>query len=187
MEKDFEVKKIVLDLTSNWMVSEIVAGLQVLETIENPTVSEQGKTLAFLFDLLEGDYLLKWFDTATMQVLVTKVETGKEEFRWVFGPFQSFIAKLFFLYGEKEVRDMFRGILGARQLAPLVHDDRASTIGFHPTVVNMMQVQMGATAAFFDMNPWAEALLACIAVIQTDVEFIRMKPKVALLVKKMAE
>lgn len=187
MEKVSDNKEEVLSAISSWVIGEMSCALKIIEADATKSVGDVGKTLAFLFDLLEGDYILKWFDTATLQVLTTKVETGRDEFRWVFGPFQSFIAKLFVLHGEKEVRTLFRDILGSRGLAPLPSEKGASVIGFKPALTNTMQVDMGTTSGFFNMNPWAEALLATIAIVQADTEYSRLKPQAAILAKTLVE
>ena len=42
-----------------------------------------------------------------------------------------------------------------------------------------------SAAAFFDANPWAEALLASAAIVQADVRYGRMKPRAAKLAKNL--
>ena len=178
MEKAFDFKQTFLRELVDWPLHEIASSLAILESNNETAKVESGKTLGFLFDLLEGDYLLRWFDTTVMQVMIAKVENSSE-FRWVFGSFQSFVARLFFVYGEKEVRTMFREILLARRLSPLIVPEDAQSISFNPALINTMQISFPTTAAFFDLNPWAEALLAMIAAMQSDTRYLELKIKAA--------
>ena len=117
MEKEFE-SQLVIDEISSWLRGELSSRMSVLESDPIQKTSDTGKVLAFLFYVLDGDYVMKWFDSGTQQMLTSSVELRPEQFRWVFGPFQSFVSRLFLVYGEKETRTFFRKLLGARAIAP---------------------------------------------------------------------
>lgn len=184
MEKEFE-SRLVIDEISSWLRGELSSRMSVLESDPIQKTSDTGKVLAFLFDVLDGDYVMKWFDSGTQQMLTSSVELRPEQFRWVFGPFQSFVSRLFLVHGEKETRTFFRKLLGARAISPPLFEKSENTIGFSPAIVQTMQVASSSAAAFFDANPWAEALLASAAIVQADVRYGRMKPRAAKLAKNL--